>query len=47
MPILREMVGLTADEVARKARAQMPRQPAWTNGKGLGAAEKLTAGVGA
>ena len=44
VPTLRAGAGLTADEVARKALAQLPPRPlAWTNGSGNGAggAEKI------
>ncbi len=37
VPTLRALAGLTADEVARKALAQMPSRPmTWTNGSGNG-----------
>ncbi len=52
VPTLRELVGLTAEEVARKALAQLaPRLPARTNGNGygnsVGTSEKIPPGVGA
>ena len=49
VPKLRELVGLTAEDVARKALALMPQRPAVrTNGHGKAAdkLEKVTVGVG-
>jgi 1-deoxy-D-xylulose-5-phosphate synthase len=50
VPTLRAQAGLTADEVARKALAQMPSRPLTRtngsgNGKGAGVAEKIPAGA--
>ena len=44
VPVLRELAGLTAEEAARKALAQMPRRPASFSGT-ESAFEKLPAGV--
>ena len=49
IPVLRELAGLTAEEMARKALAQMPRRSAPLNGTGSAfekaMPEKLPAGV--
>ncbi len=51
VPTLRELAGLTADEVVRKALAQIPPRPIARangsgNGKGGNVAERIPAGVG-
>ena len=43
IPVLRDLAGLTAEEAARKALAQMSRRPASLNG--TESYEKLPAGV--
>jgi 1-deoxy-D-xylulose-5-phosphate synthase len=50
VPTLRSQVGLTADEVARKALAQMPPRPlsrtnGHSNGNGVNVAEKTPTGA--
>jgi len=45
VPVLRELAGLTAEDMARKALALMPVRPALSNGKAPALPEKKPAGV--
>lgn len=45
VPVLRDLAGLTAEDMARRALALLPSRPAPSNGKAAVLPEKLTAGV--